>query len=169
MHRTRPPLVLALLALLSPAARAGSATPPDPATAVVERQLVKPLGDKEARQSRFSRTYVPPQTRRVRLLETQAATDRLGAAFVPFAVDERSAAFVRRPANDASGWRKDAIVGCVYPARDEVFVKRGDKFFGATLLLGKRTPPADAALCVPATTRIAVTGGPAVPSPASAR
>ena len=88
---------------------------------------------------------------------------------MPFAVDERSAAFARRPADDASGWRKDAIGGCVYPARDEVFVKRGDKFFGATLLLGKRTLAADEAVCQAATTRIAATGAPSVPIPAPVR
>ncbi|HVT07529.1 MAG TPA: hypothetical protein VHO67_08730 [Polyangia bacterium] len=66
-----------------------------------------------------------------------------------FAVDERSGAFSRRPPDDDRGWRKDAIVGCVYPGSDEVFVKRGDKFFGASLLLGKKTPAADAAVCRP--------------------
>jgi len=144
--------VLPLFALLSPAVQAAPATPPDVADvakAVVEKQLVKPLADKEAHQSRFSRAYVPPQTRRVRVLDAQRSTDARGAAFVTFAVDERSGAFARRPDSDDRGWRKDAIVGCVYPGSDEVFVKRGDKFFGASLLLGKRTPAADAAVCRP--------------------
>lgn len=150
MNHTRLLLVLLLLALSAAAAQAASATPPDAATAVVERQLIKPLADKEGRQSRFSRVYVPPQTRRVRVLDKQEATDGRGAAFLPFAIDERAAVVGRRAADDERGWRKDAILGCVYPARDEVFIKRGDKFFGATLLLGKKTPAADAAVCRPA-------------------
>ena len=39
------------------------------------------------------------------------------------------------------------IVGCVYPARDEIFIKRGDKFFGAGLLLGRKTAAADDTVC----------------------
>lgn len=143
-----------------PTARPASATPPETATAVVEKQLVKPLAQKEERRSRFSRAYIPPQARRVRVLDDQKSTDARGAAFVPFAVDERSGKFARRPADDPAGWRQDAIVGCVYPARDEVFVKRGDKHFAAGLLLGLKTPPADPAVCQPAP-KVAAGSGPA--------
>ena len=142
------------MALLWPIARTASATPPDKPTsdaqAVVEKQLVKPLADKEAHQSRFSRAYIPPQERRVRVLDSERSTDGRGAEFVTFTVDERFGAFARRAGDDADRWRKDAIVGCVYPARDEVFIKRGDKFFAATLLLGKRTAAADDTVCRPA-------------------
>jgi hypothetical protein len=140
-----------------PTARRASATPPDEqtveaqVTAVVEKQLVKPLADKEAGRSRFSRAYIPPQARRVRV-DGERSTDGRGAEFVAFAVDERSGRFASRKADDA-GWRKDAIVGCVYPARDEVFIKRGDKFFGAGLLLGQKTAAADEVVCRPAPTR----------------
>jgi hypothetical protein len=142
-----------------PAARRASAAPPDKqnaapppearATAVVEKQLVKPLTEKEVRRNRFSRAYIPPQARRVRLLD-ERSTDGRGAEFVAFAVDERSGKLKPRAADEEAGWRKDAIVGCVYPARDEVFIKRGDKFFGAGLLLGQKTSAADAAVCHPA-------------------
>jgi hypothetical protein len=115
----------------------------------VEKQLVKPLADKESRRSRFSRAYLPPQARRVRVLDRQRSTDGRGAEFVAFAVDERSGVLAG-PAADDSGWRKDAIVGCVYPTRDETFVKRGDKFFRAGLLLGQKTPAADDTVCRPA-------------------
>jgi hypothetical protein len=153
MYRKPWILALPLFAALLPAARRASATPPDrqpaaAATAVVENQLVKPLADKEARRSRFSRAYIPPQTRRVRILDGQPSTDGRGA-FLAFAVDERSGAFPSRKADDPRGWRTGAIVGCVYPAREEVFIKRGDKFFGAGLLLGQRTAAADAAVCRP--------------------
>jgi hypothetical protein len=151
-----------------PTARQASATPPDNdkaalpspaqpttdarATAVVEKQLVKPLADKEAARSRFSRAYIPPQARRVRV-DGERSTDGRGAEFVAFAVDERSGRLAPRKDDDSS-WRKDAIVGCVYPARDEVFIKRGGKFFGAGLLLGQKTAAADEAICRPAPTQI---------------
>jgi hypothetical protein len=124
--------------------------------AVVAKQLVNPLGDKEEGRSRFSRAYIPPQARRVRI-EGARSTDGRGAEFVAFAVDERSGRLAARKDDDA-GWRKDAIVGCVYPARDEVFVKRGDKFFAAGLLLGKKTAAADEAICRPAPVTSANTG-----------
>jgi hypothetical protein len=122
------------------------------AVAVVQEQLVKPLGEKEARRNRFSRSYIPPQARRVRVLDGARSTDGRGAEFVAFAVDQRSGSLARLVADDASRWRNDAIVGCVYPARDEVFVKRGDKFFAAGLLLGKKTDAADDMICHPAPT-----------------
>jgi hypothetical protein len=125
--------------------------------AVVARLLVKPLADKEAKQNRFSRAYIPPQARRVRI-EGERSTDGTGAEFVAFAVDERSGRLAARN-DDDSGWRKDAIVGCVYPARDEVFIKRGDKFFGAALLLGKKTAAAGEAVCRPAPVRRATSTG----------
>jgi hypothetical protein len=150
MRRRPLLLVLPLLALLLPTARRATAAPPDTAAAVVEKQLVKPLAEKEAGRSRFSRAYIPPQARRVRVLDREASTDGRGAEFVAFAVDERSGGFGRH-ATDESGWRKDAIVGCVYPARDEIFIKRGDKFFGAGLLLGQKAA-ADDTVCRPAPT-----------------
>ena len=121
------------------------------ATAVVEQRLVKPLAEKEARRNRFSRSYIPPQARRVRVLDGERSTDGRGAEFVAFAVDERARGLVPRAADESGRWREDAIVGCVYPARDEVFIKRGDKFFGAGLLLGQKTVAADDAVCRPAT------------------
>ena len=113
---------------------------------MVEKQLVRPLAQKEGGRSHFSRSYVPPRERRVRVLESARSTDGRGAEFVAFAVDERSGFFGD---DDSSRWRKDAIVGCVYPARGEIFIKRGDKYFGAGLLLGQKTA-ADDTVCRPA-------------------
>lgn len=113
------------------------------ASAIVEEKLISPLGKKEARQSRFSRAELPPQVRRVRVIEQQHATDGRGAAFVAYAVDEQSGRFRRA---DGAAWRRDTIVGCVYPARREVFVKRGDKYFDAGLLLGRKSDEV-AAVC----------------------
>ena len=114
---------------------------------------MKPLAEKEARRNRFSRAYVPPQARRVRVLDGERATDGRGAQFVAFAVDERSGRLASRAADDAASWRKDAIVGCVYPARDEVFIKRGDKLFAAGLLLGQKTAATDDTVCRPVPAR----------------
>lgn len=119
------------------------------AAAVVETKLVKPLADKEARRNRFSRAYIPPQDRRVRVLDHEQSTDSRGAEFVAFAIDEHSGGFARKAADASRLWRKDTIVGCVYPARDEVFIKRGDKFFGAGLLLGRKTAAGDDTVCRP--------------------
>jgi len=175
MNRRHSLLALLVLGLLSPIGRTASAAPPEArsaaplapakadaqrtieikptadAAAVVQEQLVKPLAEKEARRNRFSRSYIPPQARRVRVLDGQRSTDARGAEFVAFAVDERSGSLARLVADD-SHWRKDAIVGCVYPARDEIFVKRSDKFFGAGLLMGKKTDAADDTICRPAPT-----------------
>jgi hypothetical protein len=166
MNRKHLRLVLPLFALLLPTARTASATPPDKPAAdsaaamqaktEIDKQLVKPLANKEAHQSRFSRAYIPPQERRVRVLESEGSTDGRGAEFLTFAVDERSGAFARRGDTDAQVWRKDEIVGCVYPARAEVFIKLGTQYFAPTLLLGKRTPAADATVCQPA--RVAAVG-----------
>jgi hypothetical protein len=150
-----------------PNARTASATPPDKpaadaqaaavqAKAEIDKQLVKPLANKEAHQSRFSRAYIPPQERRVRVLESEGSTDSRGAEFLTFAVDERRGAFASRGETDAQRWRESEIVGCVYPARAEVFFKLGTQYFAPTLLLGKRTPAADAAVCRPA--RVAAAG-----------
>ena len=159
MHRRHLLLVPPLFALLLPTSRTASATPPDTqnaeasAATLVEKKLVQPLAEKEARRSRFSRAYIPPQARRVRVLDRELSTDGRGAAFVAFAVDERSG--VLEPlADDLGRWRKDAIVGCVYPARDEIFIRRGDKFFGVGLLLGQKTAAAADTACRPAPTGV---------------
>jgi len=119
----------------------------------VDKRLVKPLAQKEAGRSRFSRGYIPPLARRVRIPDGERSTDGGGAEFVAFAVDERSGVFASQAADDSRRWRKDVIVGCVYLARDEIFIKRGDKFFAAGLLLGQKTAAADDTVCRPAPTR----------------
>jgi hypothetical protein len=121
------------------------------AEAVVDKQLIKPLVKREAKQDRFSRAYIPPQARQVRIIDRQPSTDSRGAQFVAFAVDQRPRLFGSKAGDDRYPLRKDVIVGCVYPVRDEVFIKRGEKFFGAGLLLGQRAP-ADDSVCRAATT-----------------
>ena len=168
MHRRHLLIVLPIFALLFPTARKASARPPDTqikptaeatATAVVEKRLVTPLAEKEERRISFSRAYIAPLARRVRVLAREQSTDGHGAAFVPFAIDESFGGFSRRADNETRRWRKDVIVGCVYPARDEVFIKRGDKFFAAGLLLGKKTAAADDTVCRPGHTPSASNDG----------
>jgi len=133
-------------------------TPPAPAaadaeaTALVERHLVRPLGEKEDRRSRFSRAYIPPRARRVRILDRVRSVDSRGGEFVAFAVDDRAGGFALEAGDGSGRWRRDAIVGCAYPARDEIFIKRGDEFFAPGLLLGKKTAAADQTVCRPAPT-----------------
>ena len=120
---------------------------------MVEKRLIRPLAQKEAGRNRLSRSYIPPQARRVRVPDGERSTDARGAEFVAFAVDERSGRLAFRGADDSVGWREDVIVGCVYPAQGEIFIKRGDKFFAAGLLLGQKTA-ADDTVCRPAPTRV---------------
>lgn len=118
------------------------------ATAVVQRVLIKPLAAKEDDQSRFSRARLPAQQRRVRL-DGELHKDAGGNSFVTFAVDARHGVVA---ANDESSWRRDAITGCVYVDRGEVFVKSGDRFRPAAFLLGKNLKPAAEQTCQEAKT-----------------
>lgn len=138
-----------------------SATPSEAdAKAIVQKALIKPLTAKEERHSRFSRAYMPPQARRVRVLDEKALTDSKGAEFMSFAVDSKSGfaglddldddADADKAARAEKAWRKDVITGCVYPDSGEVFVKRGGKFFGGGLLLGKKSSAAAEHVCVSA-------------------
>jgi hypothetical protein len=130
--------ILTLSLLLT--ASLASATPSDAdAKGVVETLLVAPLVRQEQKHSRFSRAYLPPQVRRVRVLGERALTDARGAAFFEFAIDAHHGYGPRPPPEDSKSWRKDVIVGCVYPESDEVFIKRGETFFGSELLLGKKS------------------------------
>ena len=133
-----------------------SATPSEAdAKAVIAKVLIKPLAVKEQKHSRFSRAYLPPQARRVRVIDTVARTDSKGAAFMTFAVDSKSGLGDldddgdEAVAKEDQGWRKDVITGCVYPDSGEVFVNRSGKLYGAGILLGKKSTAgaADEAVC----------------------
>ena len=112
---------------------------------MVEKQLIGPLAKKEAKRSRFSRAYQPPVARRVRVTDEKALTDSKGAEFMGFAVDVKHGALDDLLADEdgearpEETWSKNAIVGCVYPDSGEVFIKRGGKYVGASLLLGKKS------------------------------
>ena len=143
----------ALLTLFA-ASQASAAPSETDAQAVVEKQLVAPLKAKESRQKRFSRAYQPPQVRRVRVLDSEAVTDGDGAAFMTFAVDTQNG--LLEDVDGTRPWRTDVIVGCVYPESGKVFIKRGETYFGAGLLLGKKTNAAGEHVCHGAATQVAV-------------
>ena len=129
--------LLALSLLVSSAAFAE-----DDAKAIIQKTLVAPLRAKEAKQSRFSRARMPPQARRVRVLEEK--TDSAGEKFVTFAIDS-SYGFGSEVAEDE--WEKNTTTGCVYVAKEEVFVKLGANYRPAAMLLGKKADAADARVC----------------------
>lgn len=106
----------------------------------VETGLLKPLAE---RSSRFSRSRPPPHESRVRVSHTAPSRDAQGREFVAFSVD------IRYGNGD---WQLDDIVGCAYRQSGALFVKSGEPYFPAALLLGKRVAPAPGA-CEPAPER----------------
>ncbi|WP_394844834.1 hypothetical protein LZC95_48280 [Pendulispora brunnea] len=108
----------------------------------VEQALLKPLAEKEKERSRFSRARLPPRERRVRVTEATTTRDASGREYVAFSVDVRF----------GDQWQENDIVGCAYPQSGALFVKRGDEYRPADILLGKNTDPAPA-VCVPARPR----------------
>jgi len=118
------------------------------AKAVLEAKLLEPLYRKEADRSRFSRAAMPPQARRIRIINNALQTDGKGHPFVPFSIDE-SRGFGGDKGREIAeaGWLKDAITGCVYPATGEVMVKRGQVYYPSSVLLGLNTPMAPANVC----------------------
>jgi hypothetical protein len=130
--------LLALSLLVSSAAFAE-----DDARAIVQKTLVTPLVAKEAKQSRFSRARMPPQARRIRVLDEK--TDSAGEKFVSFAIDSSYGLMAADDGEEA--WSKNTTTGCVYVGKQEVFVKFGAAFRPAAVLLGKKSEPADARVC----------------------
>jgi hypothetical protein len=146
-------LAIVLCSLLASMAHA---TPPDDATqaqveTLVQQKLLRPLAKRDDERSRFSRARMAPAERRARVLDVEV--DANGATFVRFAVDARSSSRQR--------WQPTTIVGCAYPARDEVFVVRSAPGTGtgpgtvsdvrdASVLLGKKVTPANTTTCVAA-------------------
>jgi hypothetical protein len=108
----------------------------------VEKGLLEPLALKEKERSRFSRAKIPPQERRVRVTQSAPTLDASGRGYLAFAVD------VRRGAE----WHVNDFVGCAYPQTGAVFVKRGDEYRPAEILLGKDVEAAPS-VCTPAKPR----------------
>ena len=73
----------------------------------------------------------------------EPSSDSEGRTFFSFAVDARHG-FVRSDTDGEAGWRIGAITGCVYPDSGKVYVRQGDAYRPAALLLGKKSPAAAA-------------------------
>ena|SRR5579885_685653 len=120
------------------------------AQSVLQTKLLEPLKKNEANRSRFSRAALPPQARRIRILDDVPRNDREGRSFVTFAVDESHAFGVQEGKDVAeANWFKNAITGCVYPETGDVFTKLGEIYYPSSVLLGHSTPAAPAGVCQP--------------------
>jgi hypothetical protein len=95
----------------------------------VDEGLIKPLS--KLGGSRFSRARPLPVERRVRVTQTSVSLDGSGRGFVPFAIDVRF----------GGEWRDGDVLGCVYRATGDLFVKRGDSYRPAAYLLGRDLAP----------------------------
>ncbi len=125
-------------------------------TEAVQKSLLAPLAAKERARSRFSRARAPASVRRVRVLEPLAKTDANGASFVTYAVDERHDWETGEDGKiPEEAWRREAIVGCVYLERGEVYVKRGKQYHRPEVLLGKKATAAPEHACVEKTRELA--------------
>ena len=111
---------------------------------MVESELLRPLLIKDRKASRFSRAIAPAVARRVKVVPG-AKTDANGKIFVTFTVEESRGLYEADEEKDRK-WT-DRFTGCVYPATQEIFVKKGDGFAPGALLLGKRAKAADG-VCV---------------------
>jgi hypothetical protein len=131
--------VLALL--LAPSFASADEDPPAVvAQRRIEKGLVQPLVQKERERSRFSRAMMPPQERRVRVTQTVPVVDGNGRSYLTFAIDVR-----RGPT-----WHDNEVVGCAYLQTGALFVKSGDAYRPAAILLGKALD-AVPNVCTPAT------------------
>lgn len=121
---------------------------------LIEKDLLKPLAAKEEQRSRFSRAGLPPQVRRVRVLDQEVKKDAQGGEFLSFAVDAKHGADWLDE-GEPNPWRENAMTGCVYPATGEIFVKSGKQHRPAAFLLGKKVKPAEAHVCEATATQVA--------------
>lgn len=121
-------MLCASVALAEPPAPPPTTT--QQASSLVHKKLLQPLKKAESKRKRYSRAAPVAKERRVRVLDAVAQTDVHGKAFVRFAVD------VRHPWDEGEAWKRDALLGCVYVDRKEVFVQRGEDYFPASSALG---------------------------------
>ena len=110
---------------------------------LIQDKLLAPLAASERARSRYSRAAPPAAERRMRLLDAEPVTDAKGNAFFGFAVDARHG--LRR--GPGTRWQENAITGCVYPRSGVVYVRYGDAYRAAGVLLGRKTAPAASHVC----------------------
>ena len=132
------PICLALLTLLLASGPRASETP----ESLIQHNLLAPLAAREKGRSRYSRAGPPAVERRLRMLDETPIADAKGARFQTFTVDARYGL-------GKGTWDKGEITGCVYPASGEVYVKVGNGYRGAGVLLGKNMPVMPPHVCRP--------------------
>jgi len=98
----------------------------------VREGLVAPLTEYQANRSKFSRARLPPSERRVRATQTTPSVDASGRQFMTYAIDVRFG---------GEKWTENDIVGCVYTTSGDIFVKLGNDFRAAGVMLGKPSDP----------------------------
>jgi len=123
--------VLSLVPCSPRLARADEPTPAQKVEKRVTDGLLTPLADYEANISRFSRARMPPRVRRVRVTQATPTVDAQGRPFMAFALDVKW----------GEEWHENDVVGCAYTNSGELFVKRGDDFRPAQILMGKPADP----------------------------
>lgn len=67
----------------------------------------------------------------MRVTQSTGTPDKSGRQFMPFAIDVRF----------GGAWHDNDIVGCIYTASGDLFVKKGDSYRPAAFLLGKNVEP----------------------------
>ncbi len=123
---------------LVPSLASADESPAATAKQRVEEGLLKPLAEKEKDAGRFTRARMPPRERRVRVTQATTTADKHGGGYLPFAIDVRW----------GDEWHQNDIVGCAYLKTGALFVKRGDEYRPASVLLGK-SAEAVAGVCTP--------------------
>jgi hypothetical protein len=116
-----------VLTLVPSFAEADEPSPAAQVQARVEEGLVKPLAEREKSTSRFSRVRMPPRERRARVTQTAPSRDKSGRQFMAFAIDVRY----------GNEWHENDVVGCAYLGSRDLFVKLGEEYRPAPVLLGQ--------------------------------
>lgn len=96
----------------------------------IQTGLVDRLSAKEGDGPRFSRSRQAPTARRIRVVSSTLSKDAQGRAFATYELDVRY----------GDDWQLD-VVGCVYRASGEIFVKLGEEYRPAEVLLGEDKAP----------------------------
>lgn len=108
--------------------------------AMVQKQLLTPLRQREEKRSKFSRARLPPAERRIQADAAGVQRDQTGKRFLAFTVEARHGYLTD------SEWLSD-VVGCAYLDSDDVFVKRGETWSPASALAGKKTKRLTVPVC----------------------
>lgn len=115
--------------------------------ALVERQLLERMQERDSRASRFTRALPVPMERRVRILDSSPQLDARAARFLRVAIDERPRLLAAAP------WQVNMLTGCAYPGSDEVYLHINGQWRPAEVLVAasaadrKRAAPSK--VCVP--------------------